>query len=74
MSETEAYLKRALEHAPVHPPGQVAKGLHGWVVGPERLYVCARCANRSMGRGCDLPAPATPIWEVEGQGICVTCE
>ena len=51
--------KEWLEHAP--PAGSIAPGLRSW--SGEGLIVCAECASRILGRGCNLRelAPA-PVW------------
>ncbi len=61
--------RRWLEHAP--PATQSANGLVGWRGGVD---VCADCASRIIGRGCDLSMLASkPVWQ-PGEITCDLCE
>ena len=53
-------------------PGPVASGLIGWT-GPVG-FVCAHCAGRIMGRGCDFKRLATePVWQADPVPACALC-
>ena len=73
VSETERYLRRALDGAPPAQPVMVP-AIRGWLVGPEQVFICNSCAGRIMDRGCHLPNPAEPIWDVLPEGCdCQFC-
>lgn len=54
-------LRKFIADAP--PALRAPDALLGWESGPEKVFVCARCAGRIMARGCQLPSPAVAVWE-----------
>ena len=71
--ETETYLRNALEHAPKAKPVAVPS-LRGWLVGEEQVFICNSCAGRIIDRGCHLPRPEEPVWDVLPEGCdCQFC-
>ena len=73
MKDTRQALLEAIEHAP--QAGKIAADLRGWWT-PAGWYVCANCASRIVGRGCQLPKGSEPVWadRAEPFGVCATCE
>ena len=70
VDERIALARQWLEHSP--PATESASGLVGW--NGLGVDVCAKCANRIMGRGCDFKQIATkPVWEPETID-CRVCE
>ena len=69
---TVANLRDAAKYGP--KPGTIAKGLRGWWT-PDGFYVCAKCASRILGRGCQLPRGSEPAWEdkQDPYGVCCVC-
>jgi len=65
------YLRTAAEYGPRNTP--TAPNLLGWWTA-DYWYVCARCAGRVIGRGCQLPEGCTPVWRDEPYGVCCVCE
>lgn len=73
MQDTATAIREAAEHTP--PPGRIAEHLRGYWT-PAGWYVCATCASRIIGRGCQLPKGSEPVWadRAEPFGVCIVCE
>lgn len=67
-------LKTFLEHAP-KPSGKTAATLLGWTT-PLGNFLCTVCADRILGRGCNIPHGSEPLWHEKGlrAPLCCTCE
>lgn len=76
MSELQELVKRFLEHSPpVDPNFQATPDLIGWNI--QGGFVCAKCANRLMQRGCWIWSgrDSQAIWsDSEPQSSCIGCQ
>jgi len=72
-TDTPEYLRSSAEYGPKRPT--FVDGLRGWWT-PNGWYVCAFCAARILGRGCQLPKNCKPVWrdKPEPFGVCCVCD
>lgn len=64
------YLKNAAEYGPRN--NKIAPDLVGWTTQDQR-FICAKCASAILGRGCQLPVGAEPLWQSQMPQMTGSC-